>query len=569
MMEYRMRFDPFTGAFAISLNGQELSNDQYSAFSQYKNLNISQWVFLLANECKVTANTRYNMTFEGGRLHGMLIRHMLKEEGSLDAFYQVTPLITADHRLSYVAALTSLCLPTLKVYHMPRAGILPATLTLYKTIQIPVSNTSLPADADLIMLDSEGDFQAMAARLPAGKLRVMVKSDTGETRVLSATQAGCCLAGKPDKCAVEWYKDMLLPQALKQVAKTLSADQKSILLSDRPVYRLEGLPTKTDHVMVGDKRAIRYFKFPSNIQCTLSSSKHVSISKAGDSVTVTMLDEGDAELWLGIDGCFRYPVKKYSFHVWQEHPVTTIENITVSKKELIAGDSFTVSYIVRPSNATNLQDIIWKTSAPNVIGSAGKGVPGKNQSFQCKAAGHCDLTIQIGWVTARISLEVFPPAADLSTTQKHISFKVNETNQRWKVNILPKNSKGGVIDFYSSDNAVVIVHPDGKLEPISPGQAEITASLRNHRNTVVKTQKLLVEILPLHSNPEFIQFLGVGASIITLGMACYGLWMCVIFCLLAMLAYVVSFIRTASSSVRKADVILTVLTILLTVLCMC
>lgn len=158
---------------------------------------------------------------------------------------------------------------------------------------------------------------------------------------------------------------------------------------------------------------------------------------------------------------------------------------------------------------------------------------------------------------------VYASASGLLTRESRMCLKENDQSKQWKISIEPANSRGGRIVFNSLQRTIIDVDAGGKLYPKSAGCAEVVAELLDHNNRVKASRRLDVEVLPLHSNPEIVQIIGICLAIITIGLVTSHSGLSLLTGIVAIVMLSISYFTSRSSNVRIADIVIGIITFIL------
>ena len=165
-----------------------------------------------------------------------------------------------------------------------------------------------------------------------------------------------------------------------------------------------------------------------------------------------------------------------------------ITGIEISKSELTmdVGDTYLLTYKVRPEDANNLTEEVWESEDTDVVTVDGGKV---------KAVGPGTTYVSVkvnGKFTAKCKISVNTPLINVTDVVLSVaSLTLSEgSSRKISAQIVPVNATDKTV-IWSSDNEKVATVEDGMITAISKGEAKITVKTRDGKKT--DTMTVIVE----------------------------------------------------------------------------
>lgn len=184
--------------------------------------------------------------------------------------------------------------------------------------------------------------------------------------------------------------------------------------------------------------------------------------------TVTAVGKGTATITASAGG------KTASCTITVTVPVSGVKlnkkSVTINVK-----GSYTLVATVSPADANN-KTIKWTTSKSSVATVSSKGV------VTGKKAGKATITATIEGKKVTCSVTVKDAVSKVSLSKNTYTLKVNKT-YTLKATAEPKNARGTIIGWKTSNPKVATVSTSGKVKAVKKGTATITAQIGNKKAT--------------------------------------------------------------------------------------
>lgn len=168
--------------------------------------------------------------------------------------------------------------------------------------------------------------------------------------------------------------------------------------------------------------------------------------------------------------------------------IEAITGIEISKSELTmdVGDTYLLTYKVRPEDANNLTEEVWESEDTEVATVDGGKV---------KAVGPGTTYVSVkvnGKFTAKCKISVNTPVINVTDVVLSVaSLTLSEgSSRKISAQIVPVNATDKTV-IWSSDNEKVATVEDGMITAISKGEAKITVKTRDGKKT--DTMTVIVE----------------------------------------------------------------------------
>lgn len=168
--------------------------------------------------------------------------------------------------------------------------------------------------------------------------------------------------------------------------------------------------------------------------------------------------------------------------------IEAITGIEISKSELTmdVGDTYLLTYKVRPEDANNLTEEVWESEDTDVVTVDGGKV---------KAVGPGTTYVSVkvnGKFTAKCKISVNTPVINVTDVVLSVaSLTLSEgSSRKISAQIVPVNATDKTV-IWSSDNEKVATVEDGMITAISKGEAKITVKTRDGKKT--DTMTVIVE----------------------------------------------------------------------------
>lgn len=513
-ISYQLR----TNELAVSYNGADQLKNSFSPFTGFRGQPFARWFTDLPQACfDVSGTQSYTVGFRGEPLCTQILEVVLG--GRMKALPAAASLIGLKHRLVWARELgaatgRTLNLQPLRALRQPASGLKCDRITLCDGSSVSVTEVQSGDRADVLFVDSEAAFDAMAKQLQcADRLRLFVRP--GSAWKMEKVAPGCCLAQCPpaelaDRLA-RWYEEMNLSTQLAVYqgallgAKltALQEEKRQRLTQDKPYLHMT-LPAR---VKVGEAFEMpRVTKLPEDMKAAvLPDPRYVDVQKRNGAYWFVPKLEGRFAFVVEPASC---PGERKSFgmEAYQLHPVTSIR-LTTSVQRVMPGDSFTVSASYAPSNADNTARARW------VISSGASCVrmiaPGQ---FTAASAGRCTITHEVEGVQASVSIDVLPAATGLKLSTHQITVKVSDASRQLGVIVDPPGAQGYSVTYSVKDGSVLRVDPrNGQITPVAEGHTTIDVCLLDSHGMLVRSDSCAVEVLPLHQvvNPDIITIIAI------------------------------------------------------------
>ena len=236
------------------------------------------------------------------------------------------------------------------------------------------------------------------------------------------------------------------------------------------------LNTNKLNLQAGDTYQLTATVYPSNatnkeVKWTSSNSNVATVSPTG---TIVAKSSGTAVITVQtVDGN-----KTATCTVTIENKNISVTSVTLNTNKLNVqiGDTYQLTAIVNPSNATN-KEVKWTSSNSNVATVSPTG------TIVAKSSGTAVITVQTvdGNKTATCTVTVKDNdivATNVSLNKKNLDLKVGNTYQL-TATVLPENATNKNVKWYSNNDKVVAIDQNGLLTAKSSGTAIITVTAQN------------------------------------------------------------------------------------------
>ena len=236
------------------------------------------------------------------------------------------------------------------------------------------------------------------------------------------------------------------------------------------------LNTNKLNLQAGDTYQLTATVYPSNatnkeVKWTSSNSNVAAVSSTG---TIVAKSSGTAVITVQtVDGN-----KTATCTVTIENKNISVTSVTLNTNKLNVqiGDTYQLTAIVNPSNATN-KEVKWTSSNSNVATVSPTG------TIVAKSSGTAVITVQTvdGNKTATCTVTVKDNdivATNVSLNKKNLDLKVGNTYQL-TATVLPENATNKNVKWYSNNDKVVAIDQNGLLTAKSSGTAIITVTAQN------------------------------------------------------------------------------------------
>lgn len=522
LSNFVVRYNAFSNQLSILFNQQEQTGNQYSPFVQFRQQPFAKWAPLLKDACsKASGTSSFAVTFEGEELYAELLRLHLDGQ-PLHHAGSGSSLITTDHRLAWAQELSAesrqpFALPPFLFWPASQQNCQQTSLALTPAVSIPMLPAQSLASADVVFVQNEDEFPALALQQQTSNRMKLFLHITGTAWKLRQTMGSCCLAECPtaelnDRLRT-WYLTFTVPGALLQFQQKLSGvsfqqsasrhlllEKRRMLTDDRPYLELN-LPTRIE---IGDNSTrFDLVKLPEDLATrTILDGGVVTYQKP----FIIPQKEGTCDVTVTVPDHPEYTLKR-SFQVFRRHPVTDIQ-LTASKVTPEQGEQFSVSARFTPSFADNTSLARWSVSNPQCVQMV-SNAPGR---FVASAAGSCTITLSVGAVTRSITIQVQPTATGIKLNHSKLRIKVTDHSRVIQTTMLPVNAKGGVVTYSVSDPSVLSLdRNNGQITPHTDGTAVITAYLHDSSGKRIAQDSCSVEVLPKHMiiNPDGLAVIAV------------------------------------------------------------
>ncbi len=231
-----------------------------------------------------------------------------------------------------------------------------------------------------------------------------------------------------------------------------------------------------------------------NITLFTGDKKEVKVSFEGDGVVwsvdndsivsvkdglITALSEGSAIITVSVKDHSDINVT-INVTVNRKQDVVEVTDIAIvgKKTEVKVGDSFNLTTIITPTNATN-KDVTWASSDPTVASVAG----GKVTALK---AGTTEISATAGSKTDKFTLTVKEDtgevilATDLFLEEGKLVFNIGETDQAYAE--VDEEATDKVIVWSTSDDTVITIDENGLITAVGPGKADVIAETHDGSN---------------------------------------------------------------------------------------
>ena len=212
---------------------------------------------------------------------------------------------------------------------------------------------------------------------------------------------------------------------------------------------------------------------------TVSSTGEVTAKAAGSAIiTVTTIDGG----------------KKATCSITVKEKTVSVTGVSLDKTSLsmVEGDTYTLTALVSPSNATD-KSLRWSSSDSSIASVSSSGV------ITAKATGSAKITVTTndGSKTATCTVTVetkFVEVTGLSLDKTTLSMTEGDTSTL-VATVTPSNATDKTVIWASSNTSVATVSSDGKVTAIKAGTAIVTAKAGNKTVTCsVSVSAKVVEV---------------------------------------------------------------------------
>ena len=158
------------------------------------------------------------------------------------------------------------------------------------------------------------------------------------------------------------------------------------------------------------------------------------------------------------------------------YPVTGV-TLDASKKELIEGESFTLTATVAPDNASN-KSVSWSSSA------AGVASVDQNGKVTAVKAGKATITVTTkdGGKTATCQVSVIAKVASVNLNKDKITLTEGQS-ETLTATVLPENANDKSVSWSSSATDIASVDQNGKVTAVKAGTATITVTTKDGGKT--------------------------------------------------------------------------------------
>ncbi len=243
-------------------------------------------------------------------------------------------------------------------------------------------------------------------------------------------------------------------------------------------------------------------------------SSDESIATVNDSGVVTAVGEGTVT----ITGTLENGMKVESNVTVTIIPVQSIA-IDMSSAELIKGEGVSLNVIVTPTNATEIEDIVWTSSDSSVASVSENGVV---------------RAVSEGTVTISATMGSFTATTEITVTEIHLE-SISVDNDETSLNVgssliisvkpNPENTTDDyTISYKSSDENIATVSKDGVVTGIQPGTVTITVTTSNGLETTYDLEITNASIISSVLSPQtgvtsiIVYILGGLGSLVGIGL---------------------------------------------------
>ncbi|MBR2315259.1 MAG: Ig-like domain-containing protein [Clostridia bacterium] len=353
-------------------------------------------------------------------------------------------------------------------------AIMMTALMLFSTVSVGMTSVAASKKVKKIKLNKTSvtlyvgeTYKLKATVSPSNASNKKVTWSSSNKKVATVSSSGKLTAKKAGKVTITVKaKDGSGKKATVKVTVKKPTKVSKIKLSKTSVKLTEGNTTTIKATVSPSKATNKKVSWSSSKTsvATVSSSGKITAKKAG-TATITCKAK---------DGSGKKATVKVTVNKKKTVKVTSVD-LDRNSMSLTPGKTYTLSYDISPSNATN-KDVTWKSSDTSVatVSSSGKVTAVAVGSAVITATAKdgsgekdtCRVTVKPVLVSG-ISLSKTYHEGDIGSTF------------RLTANVSPSNATNKKISWYSSDNSVATVDAYGNVRLVNSGEATIIAEAKD------------------------------------------------------------------------------------------
>ncbi len=231
------------------------------------------------------------------------------------------------------------------------------------------------------------------------------------------------------------------------------------------------------------------------------SSSKSSVATVDSGGTVTAVQEGQARITVTTDdGGFTAACEITVQAAAPEIISVTGVDISDDSLSLEEGQSAVLTATVLPDNATD-KTVSWSSDNTSVV------TVDQGGNLNAVGAGQATVTVTTtdGGFSASCNVTVAKPVihvTEVTLNKESVEMRSGGID-RIAETVLPENAEDKSVTWFSTDESIVTIKPNGVLEAYNPGQAEIIVVTKDGN----KTARCQVTVTPIHVN-----YVGVSTS---------------------------------------------------------